>query len=155
MFFATNSKSSFSIASISSFTKTFLNILFISIAPYTSFVETPKGGLTKTSILSLKDLSSDIFSPIPSHKHVPPLIQYGISAPSFTPRSIKSCSLAPTANISFRALSTAAAFVLPPAKPAATGMFLTISICIPLLILYVSINNLAALYARFLSSFGT
>ena len=48
-------------------------------------------------------------------------------------------------NNSFNPLNTAAASVLPPANPAATGILLIKLISTPLFILYVSKNNLTAL----------
>ena len=60
---------------------------------------------------------------MPSHNAVPPLIQYGTSAPSFNPNALNSSSLALILKILFITFNTAAASVLPPAMPAETGIF--------------------------------
>ena len=91
---------------------------------YTNPVDTSMSGLAiRINTLSNEGRGVSI-SPIPSERAVPCIIQYGISAPSFTDSFISSSFAMPRLNISFNAVKHAAASVLPPAIPAATGIFL-------------------------------
>ncbi len=81
-------------------------------------------------------------------------MQKGTSAPIFKDISFNSSLLMSGLNISLIIFKTVAASVLPPANPAATGIFLVIFILTPESILYLSKNRSAALYAKFLLSLG-
>ena len=130
----------------SSFTRSF---------PYTAFVDTEICGFAITRWHCGGAGSSVRISPIPSDRAVPRMIQYGTSAPSFTPRSISSFFVNPRSNIRFTPTKTAAASVLPPAMPAATGIYLRIFMVTPSLIPFSSRSSFAARHARFPSPSGT
>ena len=94
------------------------------------------------------------FSPIPSARAVPLRIQYGTSAPIFTPRSISSFLERFKWNRRLTPTMTAAASELPPAIPAATGINFRRSILTPFFTSNSSIRSFAALYTRLSSLVG-
>ena len=69
---------------------------------------------------------------MPSQSTVPPIRQYGTSAPSLNAISLSSSFESPVLKRVFIPLRTAAASLLPPARPAATGICLFKEICTPL-----------------------
>ena len=71
------------------------------------------------------------------------------------PNAAKSSKDWPKPNNRFNPLIVAAASAEPPARPAETGISLSIVIVTPSLILNLSNIKSAALYARFLLSLGT
>ena len=89
---------------------------------YASLVETLICGFAMSTGHFIMGGSGESFSPIPSASAVPRIMQYGTSAPIFTPRCIRSSLESPRSNSRFIPYKTAAASVLPPAMPAATGM---------------------------------
>lgn len=103
----------------------------------------------------LQDPAGSVFCSHGAGFVVPRMIQYGTSAPSFTPRSISSFFVNPSSNIRFTPTKTAAASVLPPAMPAATGIYLRIFMVTPSLIPFSSRSSFAARHARFPSPSGT
>ena len=66
--------------------------------------------------------SSCILSPLPVAKAVPPYTQNGTSEPILAPISASSSNERPNSQIIFNPFNVAAASLLPPASPAATGI---------------------------------
>ena len=93
-------------------------------------------------------------SPMPSASAVPLIIQYGTSAPICTPLSISCLFVSPSEKSLFTPISIAAASVLPPAIPAATGIRLSSFTDTPSVIENSSIRSFAALYMRLFSFTG-
>ena len=90
-------------------------------------------GFAKITQQGGKSLIGLTFSPLPDTKAVPPTIEYGTSVPIFIPNSINSSTESPNCQIWLSARRVAAASVLPPPKPAATGIFFSISTLMPAL----------------------
>ena len=125
----------------------------------TSPVETPNAGLARTICFLMPCRSAVIFSPVSSHKaHLYRVLctrtRKGMSAPSCSP-ILHSCHVLRSIFQSlFNAVITAAAFELPPPRPAATGILFIIRISsLPRTFAFWAISC-AARYARFLSSVG-
>ena len=74
------------------------------------------------------------FSPIPWAKAGLPDIQKGTSAPKLSPISFNSSSDNLSSHRWFKPTNTAAALELPPAIPAATGIFFSMNISTPFFI---------------------
>ena len=122
---------------------------------YTYLVDTLTAGLTITSPHCGGVASLVSFSPIPSDNAVPPTTQYGTSAPMVTAIFWSSSTERCISKSSFIPVSAAAASVLPPAIPAATGMFFCRIKWTPSCMGCFSISFLAALQTKLVSSTGT
>ena len=100
---------------------------------YTSLVETFTAGFATRRTASGGAQRGVSTSPIPSDSMVPPSIQKGMSAPSGSAILHSSSMDRRRSNISFIARKVAAASALPPAIPAAIGIFLSSLISNPCL----------------------
>ena len=96
---------------------------------YASAVDTlTESGLQITMLSQRKEAIFLIAVPIPVQSFVPPSRQKGTSAPTFSPISLISAGLSIVPNILFKPKITAAPSLLPPARPACVGIFLSMSI---------------------------
>src|SRR5690554_7145952 len=86
-----------------------------------------------------------MISPFPFAKAVPPYTQKDTSEPISAPNSASSSTDNWRFHNLFTPLNTAAASLLPPPRPAATGIFLSILIDTPFFIENRSLINFAAL----------
>lgn len=77
--------------------------------------------------------NAEIFSPRPVASAVPPYTQKAISEPISELISANSSIERPSSQMTFNPLSAAAASELPPARPAETGMCLSIVMRTPIL----------------------
>ena len=141
-------------ASISPSISGCLSTPFISRLSYTSFVDTLIGGFAIRIQQRGSGGRAVSFSPIPSANAVPLITQYGTSAPMETPSSIRSFVDKPRSNSLFIPNRVDAASVLPPARPADTGMNLLRSISTPPANPHLSFKSFAALYIRLFSLTG-
>jgi len=123
---------------------------------YTQRVATGKPGLTKTIQPRSGRLTPVNFSPIPvALAAVCGWRKKGMSAPSLAPNSASRLNVHGKPSREFKPLRTAAASLLPPPRPAATGIFLERAISTPVSSRPVSLKkNFAARTARFRSSSG-
>src|SRR5690606_38320542 len=84
-------------------------------------------------------------SPRPFAKAVPPYTQKGTSDPISSPKAASSSNDNRKSHNLFNPRKTAAASLLPPPRPAATGICFSIDISTPFLTPSRSFNNFAAL----------
>src|SRR5690625_254626 len=108
------------------------------------FVDTPIFGFAKTTQHDGGLGNRSIISPRPVTNAVWFITLKGTSEPTAKPRRDKSSSGICNDHNMFNPRNTAAALLLPPPRPADTGMSLSILICTPCLMPYVSLKSLAA-----------
>src|SRR5699024_4949769 len=118
-------------------------------------VETPISGFARISQQAGGAGNLSIRSPRPFANAVVLYTQNGTSEPIIAPKAASSSTGIFKDHNRFRPRNTAAASLLPPPKPAVTGIFFSILICTPSVMLYLLLRALAALNAKFRSSFGT
>ena len=99
--------------------------------PYISPVETDILGLASMTQQLGGGFNFFMISPLPVASAVPPCTQKETSEPISAPNSASFSVLIPNVHKRFKPLSVAAASALPPANPAATGIFFSRVISTP------------------------
>src|SRR5690625_3462542 len=105
------------------------------------FVDIPIFGFAKTTQHEGGDGNFSIISPLPFTKAVEFITQNGTSDPICSPNQDNSVIGIFKAHILLSPRKTAAASLLPPPKPAETGISFSISIWTPSVILYFSLKR--------------